>query len=416
MASGSFSDEDFRQWLRVERNSRGWNREQLSREIARSTSSSLSASSIAKVEQGSMSPLGKTKGLIYATLGEPSTQVSESEYPTIQHIWTDGYDVHHLYSEMIAKLRSGTVEYEISPVYFSLPAYTSYMQSANSGLQLDIISARDAMLRQLLKSIYPDLGGIYGIDIVSLSVGYGWSEIDIAIQLELISQKPVSLFMISSSISVINEARRQLMMRINSIRGIKLYTVSCTHESLQYINKSIIVNQQRKRIIILPSVLANHEADVKLWDSLSVFAKSGDMLIADMPLISGKIEEPKTIIDSDPRLNGSISNHPHSGFLHSMTIGIQEYGLFTDIASHDTQIEFLRPSRSLSSYVVSHFIDFVPKSGVPERICDLRFLRYELERIMSYLRQKQWILLGQWTFGREIDPYYPFALLLIKKL
>lgn len=415
MASGSFSDEDFRQWLRMERNSRGWNREQLAQEIARNTASSISASSIAKIEQGSMSPSGKTKRLIYATLGEPAAQVSDSEYPTVQHIWTDGFDVHHLYSEMIAKLRSGIVDYEISPMYLSFAAYNSYVHSASSGLQLNIISARDTMLRQLWDSVYPDLGGICGIDIVSLSIGYGWSEIDLAIQLEKISKKPVRLFIISSSISILNEARQKLIMNLKNHGGIKCFTVSSTFDSLQYISQSIFLNQKIKRIIVLPSVLANHDSDVRLWNSLSVFARPGDMLIADMPLESGRIDETKTIKDADPRLNGSLCNSPYSDFLHSMTIGIQEYGLFSDVSSYGAQIEFLRPSRSLSSYSVSHFTDFVPKMGSQMRIYDMRFVRYDTEKIMSYLSHKRWILLKQWTFGREIEPYYPFALVLLKK-
>jgi len=415
VASGSFSDEDFRQWLRMERNSRGWNREQLAQEIARNTASSISASSIAKIEQGSMSPSGKTKRLIYATLGEPASQVPDSEYPTVQHIWTDGFDVHHLYSEMMTRLKNGIIKYEIGPAFFSIPAYISYNESSRTGLQMDIILARDSIFNQIWTSIYPELDEIDGIDIISLSIGYGWSEIDLAIHFQEMSRKSVNLFFLSCSISVLNEARNQFMKRSNLTGKLRCYTVSGIHELLPSYQRPPLKNPKRRRIIVLPSVLTNHDSDILLWDSVSLFALPGDLMIVDMPLACTQNGNPDSIYLSDPRLNGSLSNDPCSGFPPYMTIGIKEFGHFSFVSSYYAKMDHSRSFKSLSAYCVSHYIELVSDVGPSTKICDIRFSRYEIGRITSYLRHMNWSLWKSWTFGLDMSPSYPIALLLFKR-
>jgi hypothetical protein len=153
----------------------------------------------------------------------------------------------------------------------------------------------------------------------------------------------------------------------------------------------------------------NHDSIIDTLEKISTLATSGDMIIFDSHLPYGHPEDPRSILDRDPRLSGTLPLSYIKAVENMFEPVLQEAdSTISRIAwSYEICKHINHSDDTLISYSIDMQADLIREHRHPQSISILRIHRTSPEAVVRNLAILRWKMVGSLLQGQLTDMNYP---------
>lgn len=262
-------------------------------------------------------------------------------------------------------------------------------------------------------------------DVISLTCGHGWIEYDLLDHISAKNDGYHRLFLVHPCINLLLHGMKALSSRVRDANRYRVFPIVADYMSIK---KFSVLNQRkptdRCRMLCLFSIFINEDNDRAILESVTAMLLSGDYLLIDINLPQWDYADMKSILRSDPRLNGELSRSIKNGAESYMEQLILEYcnsvsciewtyrlRQHHEIGENQTSLR----RNSLSEYCVEAVANIHLFNGATNTVSGMRFNRHHPSALVKNLHALGWDLINQSVTERETDEPAAAACLLFRK-